>query len=43
MDAIDRKILHKLQENARATLSDLSGEAALSIPAVSESRRRPFL
>ena len=26
MDAIDRKILHKLQENARATLSDLSGE-----------------
>ena len=40
MDAIDRKILHKLQENARATLSDLSGEAALSIPAVSERLKK---
>lgn len=40
MDAIDRKILHKLQENARATLSDLSGEATLSIPAVSERLKK---
>ena len=40
MDDIDRKIIRKLQENARATLSDLSGEAALSIPAVSERLKK---
>ncbi len=40
MDDIDRKILRKLQENARATLSDLSGEVALSIPAVSERLKK---
>ena len=40
MDDIDRNILRKLQENARATLSDLSGEASLSIPAVSERLKK---
>ena len=40
MDEIDRKILRKLQENARATLSDLSGEVALSIPAVGERLKK---
>lgn len=40
MDNIDRKILRRLQENARTTLSDLSGEAALSIPAVSERLKK---
>ena len=40
MDNIDRSILRKLQENARATLSDLSGEASLSIPAVSERLKK---
>ena len=36
MDDIDRKILKKLQENARITVSDLSSEIALSMPAISE-------
>lgn len=40
MDDIDRKILTKLQENARMTLSDLSGEVMLSIPAVSERLKK---
>ena len=40
MDEIDRKILRKLQENARMTLSDLSGEVALSIPAVGERLKK---
>ena len=36
MDDIDRKILKKLQENARITVSDLNSEIALSMPAISE-------
>jgi len=36
MDDIDRKILKKLQENARITVSDLSSEITLSMPAISE-------
>lgn len=36
MDDIDRKILQRLQANARITLSDLSEEIALSLPAISE-------
>ena len=36
MDDIDRKILRRLQRNARVTISDLSSEIALSMPAISE-------
>ena len=36
MDDIDRKILRKLQSNARVTISELSSEIALSMPAISE-------
>jgi len=40
MDAIDKKILQKLQENARITISDLSSEIALSMPAISERLKK---
>ncbi len=40
MDDIDRKILKKLQENARITISDLSSEIALSMPAISERLKK---
>ena len=36
MDDIDKKILRLLQKNARITISDLSSEIALSMPAISE-------
>jgi len=40
MDDIDKKILRKLQENARITISDLSSEIALSMPAISERLKK---
>ena len=40
MDDIDKKILKKLQENARITISDLSSEIALSMPAISERLKK---
>jgi len=40
MDDTDRKILKRLQANARTTLSELSEEVALSLPAVSERLRK---
>ena len=40
MDDIDRKILKKLQRNARVTISDLSSEIALSMPAISERLKK---
>ena len=40
MDDIDRKILKKLQENARITITDLSSEIALSMPAISERLKK---
>ena len=36
MDDIDKKILKRLQENARVTISVLSSEISLSMPAISE-------
>ena len=40
MDDIDRKILQKLQANARITLSELSEEITLSLPAISERLKK---
>ena len=40
MDDLDRTILKKLQENARITISDLSSEIALSMPAISERLKK---
>ncbi len=40
MDDIDKKILRRLQENARITISDLSSEIALSMPAISERLKK---
>lgn len=40
MDDIDKKILRKLQENARVTISELSSEIALSMPAISERLKK---
>ena len=40
MDDIDKKILKKLQQNARITISDLSSEIALSMPAISERLKK---
>ena len=40
MDDIDKKILRKLQQNARITISDLSSEIALSMPAISERLKK---
>ena len=36
MDATDKRILKRLQENARVTVSVLSQEISLSMPAISE-------
>lgn len=40
MDAIDKKILKNLQKNARVTISDLSSEISLSMPAISERLKK---
>ena len=40
MDDIDKKILKRLQENARVTISVLSSEISLSMPAISERLRK---
>lgn len=40
MDDIDKKILRNLQKNARMTISDLSSEIALSMPAISERLKK---
>jgi Lrp/AsnC family leucine-responsive transcriptional regulator len=40
MDQTDKKILKKLQENARTTISELSSEIALSMPATSERLKK---
>ncbi|MGN0940759.1 MAG: Lrp/AsnC family transcriptional regulator [Selenomonadaceae bacterium] len=40
MDDIDKKILTKLTENARITLSELSDDIALSLPAISERMKK---
>lgn len=40
MDDIDKKILKNLQQNARMTISDLSSEIALSMPAISERLKK---
>ena len=40
MDNIDKKILKLLSANARATLSELAGEIALSLPAISERLKK---
>lgn len=40
MDAIDKKILRRLQDNARVTISVLSQEISLSMPAISERLKK---
>ena len=40
MDDIDKKILNLLQSNARKTISDLSAEIALSVPAIRERLKK---
>lgn len=40
MDALDRKILRLLGENARMTIKEIAGRVALTSPAVSERIRR---
>ena len=40
MDDIDKKILKLLSANARVTLSELAGEIALSLPAISERLKK---
>ena len=40
MDDIDKKILKRLQENARVTISVLSSEISLSMPAISERLKK---
>ena len=40
MDHIDKSILSLLQENARISLSEISGTVQLSVSAVSERLRR---
>lgn len=40
MDDIDKKILRNLQKNARMTISDLSAEISLSMPAISERLKK---
>jgi Lrp/AsnC family leucine-responsive transcriptional regulator len=40
MDDIDKKILQNLQKNARMTISDLSSEISLSMPAISERLKK---
>lgn len=36
MDKIDKIIINMLQENARATISDISGKVSMTLPAVSD-------
>ncbi len=36
MDKIDKIIIYMLQENARATISEMSSKVSLSMPAISE-------
>ncbi|MDO4204858.1 MAG: Lrp/AsnC family transcriptional regulator [Selenomonadaceae bacterium] len=40
MDDTDKRILKKLQQNARVTLSELAGDVSLSVPAVSERLKK---
>ncbi len=40
MDDIDKKILKRLQENVRVTISVLSSEISISMPAISERLRK---
>jgi len=40
MDDIDKQILKNLQQNARITISDLSSEISLSMPAISERLKK---
>ncbi|MBO6246401.1 MAG: Lrp/AsnC family transcriptional regulator [Anaerovibrio sp.] len=40
MDKIDKQILKRLQENARVTISVLSSEISLSMPAISERLKK---
>lgn len=40
MDEIDKKILKNMQKNARMTISDLSSEISLSMPAISERLKK---
>lgn len=40
MDEIDKKILRRLQQNARVTISVLSQEISLSMPAISERLKK---
>ena len=40
MDDIDKKILKNLQKNARMTISDLSSQVSLSMPAISERLKK---
>ncbi|MDD3114430.1 MAG: Lrp/AsnC family transcriptional regulator [Anaerovibrio sp.] len=40
MDATDKRILKRLQENARVTVSVLSQEISLSMPAISERLKK---
>ena len=40
MDDIDKKILQRLQTNSRVTISDLSAEIALSVPAIRERLKK---
>lgn len=40
MDSVDKRILKRLQENARVTVSVLSQEISLSMPAISERLKK---
>lgn len=40
MDAVDKKIINALQENARATISDISNKVSLTLRAVSERLKK---
>ncbi|MCR5558910.1 MAG: Lrp/AsnC family transcriptional regulator [Schwartzia sp.] len=40
MDDVDKRILKMFSEHARATLSELAGEIALSLPAISERLKK---
>ena len=40
MDKIDKMIINMLQENARATISDISNKVSLTLPAVSERLKK---
>ena len=40
MDDTDKRILKKLQQNARVTLSELAEIVSLSVPAVSERLKK---